>query len=223
MGRRLMSRRHSGALRAAVGLGAFVVVSWIGGFIWFVQNIPREAPGNPVQTDAVVVLTGGSGRLLAGIELLAEGYAKKLFVSGVYRGVDVDALLRLSQREPRNLECCIQLGYQAGNTHGNAEETERWMVEQGYKSLRLVTANYHMRRSLLEFRRKMPWAVVRPHPIRSAQVELESWWRSPGTARLLMSEYTKYLIAMGLSVRLPTKANAEAPLLAVRRLGLSLD
>lgn len=207
-GPRIVFRRRSGVLRTAVRLGTLTVFGWIGGFIWFVQNIPRETPSDLVPTDAVVVLTGGSGRLPAGIELLAEGHAKKLFVSGVYDGVDVDALLRLSQREPRNLECCINLGYQAGNTHGNAEETERWMVQQGYKSLRLVTANYHMRRSLLEFSRKMPWAVVRPHPIQPDRVEFENWWRKPRTARLLMSEYTKYIIAIGLGVRLRARTNA---------------
>ncbi len=200
--------KSPGALRTAVGVATLAVFGWIGGFIWFVQNIPRETPSDPAPTDAIVVLTGGRGRLPAGIELLAEGHAKKLFVSGVYDGVDVGALLRLSQREPRSLECCINLGYQAGNTHGNAEETARWMVQQGYESLRLVTANYHMRRSLLEFRRKMPWAVVRPHPIQPDRIEFENWWRSPPTARLLMAEYTKYLIAMGLGVRLPTKTHA---------------
>ncbi len=206
-GQRHIFRRRSHMLRTAVGLGTLGVFGWIGGLVWFVQDIPRETPDNLVPTDAIVVLTGGSGRLPAGIELLAEGHAKKLFVSGVYGGVDVDALLRLSQREPRNLECCINLGYQAGNTNGNAKETERWMVQQGYKSLRLVTANYHMRRSLLEFRRKMPWAVVRPHPVQPGQVKFENWWRSPATARLLISEYTKYLIAIGIGVRLPTRAN----------------
>ena len=200
--------KSPGALRTAVGVATLAVFGWIGGFIWFVQNIPRETPSDPAPTDAIVVLTGGSGRLPAGIELLAEGHAKKLFVSGVYGGVDLGALLRLSQREPRSLECCISLGYQAGNTHGNAEETARWMVQQGYESLRLVTANYHMRRSLLEFRRKMPWAVVRPHPVHPDRIEFENWWRSPPTARLLMAEYTKYLIAMGLGVRLPTKTHA---------------
>lgn len=205
--RRLVFRR-SGILRAAAALGTLSVFGWVSGFVWFVQSIPRETPGNPVRTDAVVVLTGGSGRLPAGIELLANGYAKKLFVSGVFGGVDVAALLRLSQQEPGNLECCINLGYEAGNTHGNAEETALWMLQQGYNSLRLVTANYHMRRSLLEFRRKMPWAIVRPHPIKPDQVEFESWWRSPSTARLLVSEYTKYVIAKGLGVRLSTRINA---------------
>ncbi len=167
--------------------------------MWFAQNLPNGTSDEPERTDAIVVLTGGSGRLPAGLELLAQGRAEKLFVSGVYHGVDVSALLRLSQREPRNLECCIALGYQAGNTHGNADETARWMAQEGYKSLRLVTANYHMRRSLLEFRRKMPWAVVYPHPIVPDQIRLDDWWRSARAARLLLLEYTKYLVALGLT------------------------
>ncbi len=207
-GRRPLFRRRSRAIRTGVVLGTLTFAGWIGGFIWFAQSIPREPQGPPITTDAIVVLTGGSGRLPAGLELLAEGHGKKLFISGVYRGVDVDALLRIGQQEPGNLECCINLGYQAGNTRGNADETARWMIEHGYKTLRLVTANYHMRRSLLEFSRKMPWAVVHPHPIQPSQIQLETWWRSLRATRLLMLEYTKYLIAIALGLLTPALADA---------------
>ncbi len=205
---RPLFRRRARAFRAALLLGGLAVLGWIGGFIWFAQNIPMTTPDSPAPTDAIVVLTGGSGRLHEGLDLLASGKGKKLFVSGVYRGVDVAALLRVSQQEPGNLECCINLGYQAGNTHGNADETARWMTEQGYKSLRLVTANYHMRRSLLEFRRTMPWADIYPHPIRPNTVAIQEWWRSAGATRLLLSEYAKYLIAVTVGSVIPDWADA---------------
>ncbi len=203
-----MFRRRTRALRATLLLGAIAVAGWGAGFIWFAQNIARDTPTSPTPTDAIVVLTGGSGRLHAGLDLLANGYGKKLFVSGVYRGVDVDALLRISQQEPGNLECCINLGYQAGNTHGNADETAQWMQEQGYTTLRLVTANYHMRRSLLEFRRMMPWAIVHPHPVQPETVPIQRWWRSIRATRLLLSEYTKYLIAVTVGSVIPEWADA---------------
>ena len=80
------------------------------------------------RSDAIVVLTGGSERLQEGIRLLADGKAQKLLVSGVYRGVDVRALLRLSQDAPEELTCCIAIGYEADDTRGNASETAAWIM-----------------------------------------------------------------------------------------------
>ena len=173
-----------------------VAILWLIGFNRFVTHIPAttQTPAAAAMTDAIVVLTGGSGRLAAGLELLDAGRAQKLFVSGVYRGVDVAALLRLSQRQPDHLQCCIALGYLASNTRENALETAGWMRQQGYRSLRLVTANYHMPRSLVEFRRQMPTVAIAQYPIVSENVDLRSWWR-PAIAFLLLSEYNKYVIA----------------------------
>jgi uncharacterized SAM-binding protein YcdF (DUF218 family) len=146
-------------------------------------------------TDAIVVLTGGSERLDAGLFLLRRKMARKLFVSGVYRSVDVTELLRLSRQKPEELECCVVLGHTADNTAGNAVETAAWMRAEGYHSLRLVTANYHMRRSLAEFRHAMPDAVIVPHPVFPDKVKQGQWWLWPGTAHLIALEYTKYLAA----------------------------
>ncbi len=148
-----------------------------------------------VATDAIVVLTGGTGRLETGLQLLSDNRGRSLFVSGVARGVDVAALLRLARRSPENLACCIAVGYQADDTAGNARETAEWMKKQGFASLRLVTANYHMPRSLIEFRRAMPAARIVAHSVFPEQFKGDSWWRFPGTAMLLVSEFNKYLIA----------------------------
>ena len=110
--------------------------------------MPRSALTNDEPTDAFVVLTGGSSRLEEGLNLLAQRKAKKLFVSGVYRGVDVKRLLSLSRRAPDDLVCCIEIGHTATSTEGNAAETKLWMDQEGYRSLRLVTASYHMPRSM---------------------------------------------------------------------------
>lgn len=147
------------------------------------------------RTDAIVVLTGGSDRLPAGFELLRAGEGRKLFISGVYRGVEVRELLALSRQAPGDLECCIALGYAADDTEGNAAETAVWMRAQGFRSLRLVTANYHMPRSLVEFRRALPEATIIPHPVAPRSVRLEGWWRWPGTASLIADEYNKFLLA----------------------------
>jgi uncharacterized SAM-binding protein YcdF (DUF218 family) len=164
--------------------------------MWFAGQLPREPQDTISRTDAIVVLTGGSGRLQQGLDLLASELAEKLFVSGVYRGVDVQELLNISRATPEEIECCIALGYEADNTRGNALETARWLDGEDYGSMRLVTASYHMPRSLLEFRRLMPDVEIIAHPVFPENYHQVDWWLWPGSARLLVSEYNKYLIAL---------------------------
>lgn len=172
----------------AVGLAAI----WVFGLVSFVQLIERQPQIDQRRTDAIVVLTGGSERMSTGLALLTDSMAEKMFVSGVYKGVDVAELLRLSRQDPAEVECCIDLGYEADDTRGNAVETAVWMRAEGFTSLRLVTANYHMPRSLLQFRRIMPDVDVVAHPVAPTSVRLDEWWRWPGTFSLLVSEYHKY-------------------------------
>lgn len=187
------SRRLRWVIVALGGFAGFGAL-WLAGLIWFAAGIPR-APAEPTAaTDAIVVLTGGAGRLGVGFELLREGRAKKLFISGVYRGVDVAEILRVSQQEPEALACCIAIGHNAVDTIGNARETARWMADEGFASLRLVTADYHMPRSLAEFRRAMPGVTLIAHPVSSENIHVDAWWRWPGTASLIASEYTKHLV-----------------------------
>ena len=180
-------------LLMAVSVGSLV---WASGLYRFSQLIPQPLPDNQVATDAIVVLTGGAGRVGEGLSLLERSLAKKLFVSGVYRGVDVQELLKVARRAPGNLECCIALGYAADNTRGNARETADWMRRENISSIRIVTASYHMPRSLLEFRRALPADVrIVPHPVFPDGFPTESWWRNVSAMRLAISEYHKYLLA----------------------------
>lgn len=202
-----MARSHSRSggllrgLRRLVLLSMVLGVLWTAGLIGFAASIPRSGPtlgglDAERETDAIVVLTGGSRRLRTGLKLLEQGLAHKLFVSGVYDGVDVQELLRVSRQAPGDLECCIVLGYAADSTLGNAFETADWMREQNYHSLRLVTANYHMRRSLLEFRMAMPDAEIVPHPVMPENFTPGEWWIRRGTANVIVNEYNKYLVAL---------------------------
>jgi uncharacterized SAM-binding protein YcdF (DUF218 family) len=188
-------RGHSRIWRLT-GIAGACAVAWLAGLLWFATGLPNSVPEPERVTDAIVVLTGGSRRVHRGLQLLAEKRAKKLFISGVYRGVDVQELLRISQQSPGELECCIALGYEADSTRGNARETASWMREQGLRSLRLVTAAYHMPRSLLEFHRVLPGTEIVPHPVFPEHVKQRSWWRWPGSASLIASEYNKYLVAL---------------------------
>jgi uncharacterized SAM-binding protein YcdF (DUF218 family) len=167
---------------------------WIAGFIWFAT--PPSPESEAASTDAIVVLTGGRLRLQSGMDLLRDGKGRKLFVSGVNHQVDLDALLRASGNAPDWAPCCTAVGHDADNTLGNARETAQWMREQGFKSLRLVTAWYHMPRSLVELNRVMPEIAIIAHPVFPEEVKAEHWRTSPGAVLLLAGEYGKYLGAL---------------------------
>ena len=171
------------------------------GLVRFIADLPATVSEPDVQTDAIVVLTGGSGRLVEGLALLESGFGSKLFVSGVYRGVDVEELLRVARADGGSDNAArIALGHEADDTRGNAQETAAWMAQEGYGSLRLVTAAYHMPRSLVEFRRALPDLTILPHPVYPPQFKRDQWWLWPGTAALLSSEFNKYVLArLGVS------------------------
>lgn len=169
---------------------------WVPGLVWFVGSMPNEVRDLTTRTDAVVVLTGGSERLRTGLSLLRAGAAENLFVSGVHHGTGLEALLQEVKGDlPDDLRPRIVLGHVAADTVGNAIETAVWMRDHDYDSLRLVTAGYHMPRSLLEFRAAMPDVTIIPHPVFPDNVKQHDWWRYPGTTALFATEYTKYLVA----------------------------
>jgi len=171
-----------------------LAIVWTIGLVQFSRNLPNNIEDESSHTDAIVVLTGGSQRLSVGFSLMAEGMADRLFISGVYRGVEVKQLLKNAQQSDEAHHWRIDIG-DAVDTIGNAAETAVWAQREKVKSLRLVTAAYHMPRSLLEFRYHLPNVAIIPHPVFPKNVKIDKWWAWPGTARLIMSEYTKYLIA----------------------------
>ena len=173
-----------------------IVSFWFGGLLWFAGQLPQGLADSTTKVEAIVVLTGGIGRLQRGLDLLEADLGEKLFVSGVYRGVEVNELLKLSKAAPEELECCIALGYEADNTRGNAVETAQWLSDEGFNSIRLVTASYHMPRSLLEFRQVMPSLRIIANPVFSDNYHQDDWWLWPGSAKLLVSEFNKYIIAL---------------------------
>lgn len=159
----------------------------------FAAAIPTAVGDIETPTDAIVVLTGGSERLATGVSLLDRGLAQRVFVSGVHPGVDTRAMLD-AVGEPRpDLLGWIETGHGARDTAGNARETAAWIRGHGYRSLRLVTASYHMPRSMLEFGRTLPEATILAHPVFPSHVMQARWWLWPGTAGLIIGEYHKFL------------------------------
>ncbi len=185
------------ASRRAALAAATALALWIAGLFLFaahIQSLTEPLIDDRLEkTDAIVVPTGGSERVSTGVALLQAHAAEKLFISGVYQGVSPRHVL--NSPIPDDLrECCITLGYNAESTTGNAEETREWVESRHYKSLRLVTANYHMPRSLMAFHHAMPDVTIIPHSVTPDTIKLDQWWKHSGTAILLVSEYTKSII-----------------------------
>jgi uncharacterized SAM-binding protein YcdF (DUF218 family) len=173
---------------------------WLAGLGWFIQQIPKKESQGAISTaDCIVLLTGGKGRLEVALKLLAEGKGKVLFVSGAGKEVTVKDLvgratattqLALSHRYGGKPP--IILGQQAENTIGNASETAAWISTTDYKSLLLVTSNYHMPRSLNEFHEHLPDIKITPAPVYPEDFSADPIDDEDNRA-LLMSEYHKFL------------------------------
>jgi uncharacterized SAM-binding protein YcdF (DUF218 family) len=105
-------------------------------------------------------------------------------------------IARLTPRFRDLFACCIDLGYSAANTMGNAAETRRWLRQKQIgKSLIVVTSNYHMPRALAELGGALPDVALIPYPVVSDRVKHADWWRDAKILRLFASEYMKYLFA----------------------------
>ena len=137
---------------------AFVLLVWLFGFLWFAIALPGPLPASQ-RTDVIIVLTGSSGRIEHALKVLEEGKAPDLLVSGVDREVRPREFAAQFSVPPRLMKCCVTLGYRAYDTRSNAIEAAQWVEEHGAKSVRLVTADWHMRRAALELGREFPEGV----------------------------------------------------------------
>jgi len=136
-------------------LVAALALVWLLGFAWFAATLPVPAPLG-TRTDAIVVPTGGPGRIERGLAALRAGAGRKLFVSGVDRQVRPREFAAEYRVTPAEMACCVALGFSALDTRGNARETANWIRDGRYRSLRLVTSDWHMRRSAGEIEQVLP-------------------------------------------------------------------
>jgi len=170
---------------------AALVVLYVAGFVVFVTNLPAPKPA-PKPAQGIVALTGGDERLTAAVNLLETNNGQRLLISGVHPKTTKDELKRLSHGGKR-FDCCADLGYNAENTRGNAQEAAGWARTHRYKSLIVVTASYHMPRSLTEFQAAMPGVRLEPYPVEPEDIDLQGWWHDGRALRVLQGEYAKYL------------------------------
>jgi uncharacterized SAM-binding protein YcdF (DUF218 family) len=184
-----------GKLRAAMRvLLARVFLADAAGFVGFLSQL-RGAEAEPARADGIVVLTGGSSRVSDAMELLAGGYGGRLLISGVHPTNAARDISRSLSDNQSLLRCCVDLDRSAVNTRSNAAETGRWAHESGFKSLIVVTSNYHMPRAIVELSHAMPNVHLIPFAVVGEKWRDESWWASAATVRLLLSEYVKYVAA----------------------------
>jgi len=152
------------------------------GYALFAMAMP--GPAGDESTDAIVVLTGGTGRLDRGFDLIRRGVARRLLISGVAPTVRPQELAAAYHVDPRLLACCVTLGRQAFDTRSNADEVASWLQRWHARSIRLVTNDIHMRRARFEIEKRVGEDVA----IVSDAVPTES------DIRQVFIEYNKYLL-----------------------------
>lgn len=192
-----------------------LLMIWTVGLLTFAGRVgDQDTPANVPTADGIVSLTGVSvERLRAGARLLDAGKGRRLLVSGVNRNARRAEVQAVAGGYERLWRCCVDLGFQAESTLGNAQETAAWARRYGFRRLIVVTADYHMPRSLLELRAALPGVTLIPYPVATDELSADHWWRDGDSARRMVVEYTKYLMILGREAFLslgPREAPAAA-------------
>lgn len=182
----------------------------LAGFVAFVARALDPPPPPGGRSEAIVVLTGGSERVAMGFRLLAEGRADRMLISGAHPEAGLAEIAAAAGLDPAPFAGRVTIGHAAATTRGNAAETAAWLRAEPARSLRVVTAGYHMPRAMLELRRALPGVELLPHPVPSAALRAPgALWR-PRIWGLLSGEYGRYLLARaGLSALAPPRREAR--------------
>jgi uncharacterized SAM-binding protein YcdF (DUF218 family) len=165
-------------------LGALLVLFYALGFVLFAFTLGKPAPADAPATDAAIVLTGGPGRIEHAIDVVKDHKAKRLLVAGVDPSVTKPDLARRIPASGPWLSCCVDLGSESVDTRSNAEEAGRWLARHSYKSVRLITSDWHMRRARYEFEK----ALGHKYALTTDGVRTEPSFLT------LFGEYNKYLL-----------------------------
>ena len=191
--------RRSGAIRRTLRYGGYLVLmigaAVCAGFLYFVDAVTTLAPPQSPRADAIVVLTGGYQRIDQAVDLLESGAGKRLLISGAHPTTTSEQIRRTTRGPAGLFDCCVDVGYQAKDTIGNANETANWIRDKAYRSVLVVTSNYHMPRSLLELRRINPQTTFIPYPVVTSDLKRTEWMFDPNALRTLLSEYGKFVVA----------------------------
>ncbi|WP_428031874.1 YdcF family protein [Ancylobacter sp.] len=182
-------------LGVVAGLLAATTLALLIGFAFFVAGIEGREAQTDRRADGIVVLTGGSERIVDATNLLLDGRGKRLLITGVHPDTTLDEIVRTVPATREALECCVELGRSALNTQGNAIETAEWAHGHHFRSLLVVTSAWHMPRALVELRRTMPDIVLVPYPVVPQRAPDADGPMPRASLRLLAIEYVKFLAA----------------------------
>ncbi len=194
---RLFSRR--GRLRRFVRIAILVFVvtagAVFGGFLWFADSVATMRPPEGARADAIIVLTGGYQRIDQAVGLLRDKVGKRLLISGVNPSTTRAQIRKMTQSSPDLFACCVDMGYKAIDTIGNANEAAGWIRDKGYTSIVVVTNNYHLHRSLHELRSASPDTEFIAYPVINSDLSRTNWFANPDVLRTMMYEYAKFVVA----------------------------
>ena len=181
-------------------IAAFLVLAliWFAGLLAFAGRVQQSTPApEPEAAEGIVALTGPNSqeRIAAALDLLQDGMGRRLLISGVNRGATREDIRNLSKPARRLYDCCVDLGFMAADTVGNARETADWARSMRFQRLIIVTSDYHMPRAMLELRAVLrpPGVILQTYAVPTPILKAKDWWRSPRAARLMVVEYCKYL------------------------------
>jgi uncharacterized SAM-binding protein YcdF (DUF218 family) len=185
-------------------LAALLVLAlvWAAGLFAFADRVQQSTPQpEPAAADGIVALTGANSneRIAAAVQLLTERKGRRVLVSGVNRDVSREQLRSVTGAVRRLYDCCVDLGFTAADTVGNARETAEWAKAMRFQRLTIVTSDYHMPRAMLELRAVLrpPAMTLQTYAVPTAALKTRHWWNSPGAVRLMVVEYSKYLAILG--------------------------
>ncbi|WP_373465481.1 YdcF family protein [Agrobacterium larrymoorei] len=194
---RLFSRR--GPLRRFIRVAILIFVvtagAVFGGFLWFADSVATMRPPEGARADAIIVLTGGYQRIDQAVGLLRDKVGKRLLISGVNPSTTRAQIRKMTQSSPDLFACCVDMGYKAIDTIGNANEAAGWIRDKGYTSIVVVTNNYHMHRSLHELRSASPNTEFIAYPVINSDLSRTNWFANPDVLRTMMYEYAKFVVA----------------------------
>ncbi len=182
--------------RAGIVVSGSAAAALVAGFVAFASAVPTEEIELSRSADGIVVLTGGALRIRDAIELLAAGRGQRLLITGVNPATNSHGLSQLVPVYKRLFDCCIDLDHSAINTVGNALAAREWSKRRNFRSLIVVTSNYHLPRAMAELAHQLPDVGLVPFPVVPQRSRQEPWWTDAARTRLMASEYVKYIYAI---------------------------
>ena len=193
--RRLRRVGHHALRLLTIGLIVAIALIVIGFFRFTDTVAGLTAPADTSSVEGIVALTGGYQRIDQALDLLDRGVGTRLLITGVNPATSGAELKRVTGASEWLFSCCVDMGYQALDTIGNANETASWIHEKGYRTVLVVTNNYHMPRSLLELGEASPGIEFLAYPVSHTDLKSHEWLSDPMAVRTLVTEYVKYSVA----------------------------